>query len=585
MSTLPIPNISSLVSSTSLITTEVKIDNLVVHGIIRIGVEKSINGVPKAYITLHDGNAAAQDFPKAAQSNIAPGKKVIIKAGYNNRNEEVFKGFITKQSIRVTRSGRTRLELVCKTALSKMGLTPKSQYYNDTNEEGIMDTIVGRYSDISASYSIFGLPESHERVIQHNINDWDFLVCRAEQHGAYIVPKGDDISIESVPKVPLPVFSVAFGRDIIDLDLEMDSENQMENYKTEAWNYEDQEMTSSSSNPSLENTGGNISSSELAEVNNNEFLLRHSGNISDKQLELWAKSKELKAKWSKINGTVTIQGTHLAELNSFFNLTGISGRYNGLELITGIVHEISGGNWRTTLQIGLSKTWHAERFQEAEKLEAINAASVNGVYLGIVKNVHEDPKSNFRLFVNIPSIQSGDQGSWMRLLSFDASAGKGFVNRPDIGDEVAVGFVNNDVNHGIILGALYSKSNNGSELLQPVEENNIKGWVLKENLHLLFNSKDEEEYVELKTPIGNVVTIDKDKIQIEDHHSNVITMDSSGISMKTQKDFTIEAQGKINLKGMDIENSASSSFKAKGSMMELKADGMSTIKGNPVNIN
>lgn len=582
-----LPSISSLLESTSLVTTKVKIDSKEVLGVISIGIEKTINSIPKAYLIIDDGDVASQNFAKAEMDHIAPGKQVEILVGYNSNDNSLFEGVITKQSIRITKSGRTRLELVCKDLCFKMSLTKKSRYYDDSSDEDVISEIFNTYSDISGSYDIVSLngstKEKHEKVIQHNISDWDFIVGRAEQVGAYVLVENGNISIQSLPQNTVPSLSLEFGRDIYDLDLEVDVETQYTSIKAEAWNHENQEMiTSESSNINIPNQG-NISSDDLANVTEREVNLKHCGFVSQYQLDQWTRSKELKAKLSQLKGTITCQGSHLLELNTYINLNGMSNRFNGNSLLTGTSHSINSGNWLTTAQIGLNPIWHRDLYHESEKISDINTSNISGVYIGVVKNVHEDPKENNRLYINIPSIQPGEEGSWMRLLSYDASPDKGFINRPDVGDEVAVAFINDDIHHGVILGALFSKTNNGSDLLSPVEENNKKGWVLKPDMHLLFDTNDD--IVELVTAKGNSILIDQDVIKIEDQFSNKIVLDSSGITISSDNDLVFDVKGKISLSATNIENDASASFTAKGNMTELNGSGMTTIKGNPVNIN
>ena len=81
----------------------------------------------------------------------------------------------------------------------------------------------------------------------------------------------------------------------------------------------------------------------------------------------------------------------------------------------------------------------------------MTSGAISGFYTGIVKEVSGDPDKNLRILVNIPTIQSNEEATWMRLASLDASETKGFVNRPDKKDEVLVGFLNNDVNQGVVL--------------------------------------------------------------------------------------------------------------------------------------
>jgi hypothetical protein len=116
---------------------------------------------------------------------------------------------------------------------------------------------------------------------------------------------------------------------------------------------------------------------------------------------------------------------------------------------------------------------------------------------------------------------------------------------------------------------------------------------------------DELKIVSIITPAGNsVVLSDEDKtVTITDENNNVITMEGSGITIKSPKDITLDAGGKISLKakqnievssaGGDVAlkgNNVNANGKAGvklqgGASAELSAGGQTTVKGAMVMIN
>jgi len=159
----------------------------------------------------------------------------------------------------------------------------------------------------------------------------------------------------------------------------------------------------------------------------------------------------------------------------------------------------------------------------------------------------------------------------------------GFVNRPDIGDEVIIGFLNNDLNQGVILGVLYSQKHPGSDVLAPVEENNKKGWVIKEDMHLLFDR--DEDIVELVSAKGKSILVDQDTITINDENANEIIFDSSGITFSSSKDLKLKADGDLVMEAQNVDIKANIAFSAKGNTANLEGSSNNTIKGGIVQIN
>jgi uncharacterized protein involved in type VI secretion and phage assembly len=186
--------------------------------------------------------------------------------------------------------------------------------------------------------------------------------------------------------------------------------------------------------------------------------------------------------------------------------------------------------------------------------------------------------------VRIPLIHKSDDGAWCRVSSLDAGNERGMYFRPEIGDEVIVGFINNDPRHGIVLGML-----NSSKLPAPItaaDDNNEKGYVSRSKMKMIFN--DDKKSISIETPGGNkiLVTDDDKKIHLEDMNGNKLTMDSDGISMESSKDIKLKASGDIKMEGTNINIKGSAQTKVEGgSGAEISSGATTNVKGSMVNIN
>ncbi len=80
------------------------------YQILSLSIMKEINRIPVVKIMLRDGDAASRNFEISNTDELIPGKKIIIKIGFDGTNAQVFKGIITKQSIQVKGNGNTQLD-------------------------------------------------------------------------------------------------------------------------------------------------------------------------------------------------------------------------------------------------------------------------------------------------------------------------------------------------------------------------------------------------------------------------------------------------------------------------------------------
>jgi hypothetical protein len=81
----------------SIQVASTKIDTT--YPVVSIIVDKTINKIPYAKITLHDGTPAQQAFLTSNKKVFEIGRKVTIQLGYKTNLETVFEGIIVKQAI------------------------------------------------------------------------------------------------------------------------------------------------------------------------------------------------------------------------------------------------------------------------------------------------------------------------------------------------------------------------------------------------------------------------------------------------------------------------------------------------------
>ena len=169
----------------------------------------------------------------------------------------------------------------------------------------------------------------------------------------------------------------------------------------------------------------------------------------------------------------------------------------------------------------------------------------------------------------------------------DAGKKRGSFFYPEIGDEVILGFMNDDPREPVILGMLYSKNADGKPPIEPTEDNFIKGIYTKEKLKLVFD--DEKKTVTIETPGGNKIFIaddDDSVITLTDSNNNKIEMTKDGIDITSGKDIKMKATGDITIEGVNITISADAQFKAEGSAgVEMSSSATAVLKGSIVQIN
>lgn len=573
-----------VIDTNGVVTRTVLIDGNELSGtlhVLSIIVDRTVNRIPVATLVIRDGSASGQDFELSSGDLFLPGSEVQINAGYNSEEEQIFKGIIIKHSIKM-RNGASFLTLECKDELVKTTVGRKSKYFTEQTDADVFGQILDEYG---IENDIESTNQEHAELVQYNCCDWDFIVSRAQANGKLCFVDDGKISIKAPDLDQEEIETVTFGATLLDFDAEIDARNQFDKVTSYSWNQDDLELAEiEASDPSVK-LNGNLSSADLAKVIGLKNLeLRHGGNLNDVELQDWADATLLYQQLSKVRGRVKFQGIPMVKPDTILMLAGLGDRFNGKAYITGVRHTIANGNWLVDAQFGLDPKWFSELYDINTPAASGIVPAIKGLHIGIVTQIEDDPDGAERILVKLPIISSEDQGTWCRLATLDAGLNRGSVFRPEIEDEVIVGFINEDPNDAVILGQLHSSTNTAP--IEASDDNHEKGFVTRSEMKFIFD--DDKKSVTLETPAGKKITIDEDagSIVIEDENSNSITMDSDGIIISSGADLTLEATGDVNISGVNVGIEAQAEFTAEGSAgAELSSSAVAVIKGSIVQIN
>jgi len=563
-------------------TVAVLVDGVEISGefhLLSVSVTRELNRIPAATLHVLDGEASKSTFQASNTEHFIPGKAIEIQLGYRSQNDSVFKGVVVKHSIKIRKNG-SLLIVECRDEAVKMTDSHKSRYFTDKKDSDIMEDMIAFYGlqkDVEAT-----TPDLKE-VVQYDSTDWDFLICRAEANGQVVMVEDGKIRVAQPATGDEPVVAVQYGATLLELDAEIDARQQSKGIKAYSWNATDQEVIEAEAKEPSTTTNGNLSTADLADVIGSDTReIRHSGKLSQPELQAWADGRLLKERMAKVRGRARFQGFAGVTPGKIIEVTGIGERFEGKMYVSGVRHAFANGNWETDIQFGLNP----ERFAETYNLRPLPAAgllpAVNGLQIGVVTVLEDDPDGEDRIKVRLPLVSKSEEGIWARLATLDAGKERGTFFRPEIGDEVIVGFLGDDPRHPVVLGMCHSSAKPAPEPAK--DDNHKKGYVSREKMRFTFD--DEKKIIVLETPSGNTMTLsEEDKgIVIEDQNHNKVTLDDSGIKIESSKDLILKAAKDIKIEGMNLDMKAQTAFKAAGTSSAEFSGASTTIKGSATTV-
>jgi Rhs element Vgr protein len=551
------------------------------HHLLAASVVGTANRIASARLVYADGSAAAGQFSLSSSALFVPGAAVEVLAGAGRAPTLLFKGTVVRQGLKVRQSSGSQLIVDCRHAAGQLALRRRSANHLDRQDGEVIEALLGA-AGIGADVEATTL--THTQLVQHDISDWDFIVARALANGRLVLTRGAELAVRA-PALGSPAATLQFGATLLAFDAEIDARQQSSAVQTVTWSPADQALhTLDGDEPSF-SASGNFDTDTLASGAGNATLELAHAALDDAQATAFASAQRLFARLNQVSGRAECIGIGSVQCGDTVTLAGLGDRCSGDVLVTGVRHEMDAvQGWRTHLQFGGIDTDDALRTRLATPRAAQLLATVAGLQIGVVTD-NEDPAGEFRVRVRLPLVDAADDGVWARVSSIDAGSERGLLMRPEIGDEVVLGFLDNDPRQPVLLGMLHSSAH--AAPLAPSNDNHEKAFVSRSGMTLHFD--DDKRVLTLSTPAGNMLVLDEDArgIRLEDQNGNRlelgpdgITIDSAGaLTVKSASDAAFESGGAFGVQAgieLKLEGAAGA---------ELASGGSTKLRGSLVQIN
>ncbi|MEM0938993.1 MAG: type VI secretion system tip protein VgrG [Bacteroidota bacterium] len=518
------------------------------YRLLSIDTTKEFNKVPLAELKLYDGDIAKQEFKTLDDDFFIPGKKIEFFLKYEgdlNSEERIFSGIVVNHSLEWTSYGSTLTVELSDQAIKMTGVR-KNAVFEGQKDSKIISSLVSQNKLKTGQIAKTDL--AHTQMVQHYTCDWDFMLSRAEANGQWVI--ADDGKISTIePKVKSPSLVLEYGVDFFNFDLQLNSRDQYNEVSSVAWDMKGQKLaTTKGKDYKLEQTGYDISGIAKT-LGAQKASVVHAVDMGPAERQSWSDAQIMKSRLSLLQGTIKIRGNGKVQVGQTVELRKLS-RFTGKHIISGVrqVYTLE-EDWYTYLQIGMDANWFTARPNLMDTQAAGLLPGINGLQVGVVAAHEKDPDNQFRVRVTIPAFGTSQPGQgtvWARLASVDAGAGRGVFFRPEKGDEVVVGFLNDDPRQALILGAMHSQANKTPALVN--KTNSQKGIFTKSNYQLLFD--EENKMITLSTPGKNQICIDEKNgmISLSDANENKVELSKKGVVINSAKDFQINAKGNFDIK-------------------------------------
>lgn len=538
------------------------------------------NRIPRARLVFFEGAGDdGKDFPLSTGEGLLPGRKIVVSAGYGSAVEPIHSGVIVRHAIRIDPGSSPQLIIETADPLVKMSLARGSAVSEEKSDKDLIAALITAAGGTVGKNEASAAP--HEAFVRYHASAWDTLVLRAEASGCLAFVEAGKVDIVT-PGGGAAVVTLEYGDDVIALEAVLDaaapvSESAM---KSRSWNYAQQALGEGAASGAIPAAPGNFGADKLAKALGLEAFEQRSGAaLDDARLADWSKAALMRGRLAAVRGTVRFNGSAAVKPGTVVSLNGAGPRFEGDAFVTSVGHLFRGGIWETSAGFGMAKESFAGAAADVAQPGAAGLVPpIRGLHTGQVTKVAPDPAGDYRAQVTLALI--GDEnGVWARLAGFYASNGFGAVFWPEVGDEVVLGFMDEDPAHPVILGSLYSNQRKPDETKAPAEANDLKAIVSRTKLEISFDDKDT--ILTVKTPGGRIVRLDdtKGEIEIADSGGNKILMDKDKVAITSAAELKLESKTNLSItSGANLTIEAKAAYALSAASIEEKAKSMLTIE-------
>ncbi len=531
--------------------------------LLSLAVERELNRLPTAFLEFADetqldasGPVKKSPFGISGTDTFLPGTAIEIKLRYEDRASDeatVFKGVVIRHGIEADASG-CRLTVQMKDSAVTMTGPRKWRVFSNSTDSQVLLKLA---QEASLAADIDATTYQHPALVQYDCTDWDFAVVRAEANGRVLTATDGKLACKPIAfdGAVKYTFDLDLG-DLGELEMELNVGDQLSGVQGFGWDPAQQAVIGPATGANFPLKQGNVQGDKAADsVGFGGGTLWHPVPMTLDELQPWADGRLARNRLAFVRGRFSSTGLGDLALLDLIELKNVGGRFDGQTLVTGLRHSLGSEGWRTDIQFGLSprRISQQEGFREPPAAGLLPAAG--GLQIGTVRKIDADPANQFRVQVQLATMDTESAVVWARWASPQAAAGSGCFFLPDVGDEVVVGFLDGDPRHPVIIGALFSSKNAPPAPYNGIDEKNLyKGFVTSKGLKLAFVDS-EKPSVSVETPGGNKWVLDDDaeSITLTDQYQNTITMSQAGIALKSTKDLTFEANGNVTIKGVKVD--------------------------------
>lgn len=527
--------------------------------VLALDVAEEVGRHGRASLLLSNWDPDTRAVRWSDDEHLAPGTAVTLSLGWSGELVPVFSGVVTAVTGHFPAGSAPTLEVTCRSRSTWLAGIARSRAYADVTDGDVV-------GDLAAAYGLTADTEagaSQPTVAWAGTCDWDHLVDRAARLG-WVTYVRDTTLVFRPPAPPaadVPVLS--FATTLQELQVTQDLAGLPDSVTVRAWS-EDLEARTSTARTDLPTTDWPLRAAEVGT----------SARWGADEVEAVAAARAGAARARSRSGRGTTLGLPGLRCDSWLQLDGVGARLGGRHYVSAVRHRLTTRSGFTTeFQLGAPPA----------TLPPPERPHRGGLEVAVVDELDGDA----RVKVRFPQLGAAD-AVWARLAVLDAGPEQGTLFVPDVGQEVVVGWLDDDRRSPVVLGALWNAQQRPPQ--QVGDGNPVRAVVTRSGHRLVFDDAGPGS-VTLRSAAGAEVVVDDAAGELrlrEKDGAATVVLGADGVAVEaTTGDILLSAPaGKVVVEALELALSATGPATLTSSAtLEVSAGATLTASGALVRIN
>jgi phage protein D len=543
----------SAVSGAEIRVDGQKLDDRYGQQLVEIRLQENLRLPDACLLRFTDPNLETIDaFPIKIGSQI----EVLLAGNDDTSLTSVFKGMIT--SLEPEFAQGTTLGFRAYDGSHLLHQTKRAATYQNMTAADIARK-VGQRAGVDEG-TIDSAGPAHDFVQQNNETDWEFLWRLAQRidfevlvldHKLYFRKAGSPAGTQDI--------TLKWGDNLISFKPRVTGVQQVDQVTVRARNparSQPFEATASVSQPV--STIGIKRSDAAGALKGGTMVVADRPVLSQDEADQLAKSYAAHLGAGYLEAEGVAKGNPNIKAGSKVKIDGVGSSFGGTYVVSSCTHLFQGTHGYRTV---FTTSGRSARSLVDLMTPKGKRGWGNSVVVGIVTN-NNDPEKLGRVRVKYPALGDDTEGWWARVTGPNAGDSRGLMMMPQVGDEVVIGFEHDDVHRPYVLGSLWNGQAKPGDDLAVLDGS----FSLQSDQKVQIHAKD-------------AITIKSDKD---------FTLETTGkVDQKPQGDMTVDGSQSVTIKGgtsISIEGTTNLELKCGTAKISLSAAGTISISGTQISL-